>query len=381
VAIEDADQVFFIVDARAGLLPSDRDIAGQLRRLDKPVLLLINKAEGYARSALAEFYALGLGEPRLISAQHGEGIDKLLQDLLADEPPAAAELDDNVVRVAVIGRPNIGKSTLVNRLLGEERLLASDQPGTTRDAISVRFEWNGRPFELIDTAGIRRRARVTEVIEKFSIVKALQAIERVHVVIVMVDAQDEISGQDARLMGLVAQHGRAMVLAVNKWDRLPGDDRKRVREAVDFKLPFLDFVPVHYLSALHGSGLRELMTDVLSAFEATTRILATSELNRVLAKALTRHEPHAVLGRRIKLRYANQTGRNPPVILVHGNQTEQIKDSYRAFLINQFREAFNLRGVPLRIEFRTGDNPFKGRKNELSGRQIKKRKRLMDRKR
>ncbi len=379
IAIEDADVVLFLVDASAGLLPSDRDIAETLRKLGKPVRLLANKAEGMGRARVADFFALGLGEPLPVSAEHGDGIAPLLRELLEKAPLVdhTPLPDDGTIRVAVVGRPNAGKSTLVNRLLGEERVLSSDQPGTTRDAISVKFEWNGRPFELIDTAGIRRRARITEVIEKFSIVKALQAIERAHVVIAMVDAHEEIGTQDARLMGLIAHHGRAMVLAVNKWDGLEGDDRKRVREMVDYRLPFLDFVPLHFISALHGSALRELMLDVVAAYQATTRDLPTAELNKVLEKAVERHAPHAVLGRRIKLRYANQVGRNPPAILIHGNQTDKIKDSYKSYLANVFREAFKLKGVPLRLEFRTGDNPFKGRKNELTARQQMKRKRLM----
>ncbi|HZR33879.1 MAG TPA: ribosome biogenesis GTPase Der [Nevskia sp.] len=378
-AIEEADEVLFIVDAHAGLLPSDRDIAEYLRKLGKKVRLLANKAEGMGKATVADFFALGLGEPLPVSAEHGDGVPPLLRSLLAATEPTPREDEDGTIRVAVVGRPNAGKSTLVNRLLGEERVLASDQPGTTRDAISVRFEWDGRAFELIDTAGIRRRSRVTEVIEKFSIVKALQAIERAHVVIAMVDAREEIGMQDARLMGLIAHHGRAMVLAVNKWDSLPGDQRRSVKDQVDFRLPFLDFVPLHFISALHGSGLRELMEDVVAAYEATTRELPTPELNRVLEQAVERHAPHAVLGRRIKLRYAHQSGRNPPSIMIHGNQTDKLKDAYKSYLANVFRDAFKLKGVPLRLEFKTGDNPFKDKKNELTGRQIKKRKRLIAR--
>jgi GTP-binding protein len=381
LAIEEADQVLFIVDAHAGLLPADKDIADHLRRLGKPVHLLANKAEGMGRAAVADFFALGLGEPEPVSAEHGDGISALLRTLLADVP-MSSELEtdeDGTIRVAIVGRPNAGKSTLVNRLLGEERVLASDQPGTTRDSISVPFEWEGRRFTLMDTAGIRRRARVSEVIEKFSIVKALQAIERAHVVIAMVDAHEEIGTQDARLMGLVAHHGRAMVLAINKWDHLDPDKRKFVKDMVDYRLPFLDYVPLHFISALHGSGLRELMEDVIAAYEATTRELPTPELTRVLEEAVERHAPHAVLGRRIKLRYAHQAGRNPPVIMIHGNQTEKLKDSYKSYLANVFRKAFKLTGVPLQLQFKTSDNPFKGRKNELTARQQMKRKRLLER--
>jgi GTP-binding protein len=378
IAIEDADVVLFLVDAKAGLNPSDIDIADSLRRLGKPVRLIANKGEGYTRAAVAEFYKLGLGEPTLISAEHGDGVSPLLRELLAGVPqtPRGPEVDDGVIRVAVVGRPNAGKSTLVNRLLGEDRVLSSDQPGTTRDSISVPFEWEGRPFLLMDTAGIRRKARVTEVIEKFSIVKALQAIDRAHVVISMVDAHDEIGVHDARVMGLVAHHGRAMVLAVNKWDGLDADKRKWVREMVDFKLPFLDYVPINFISALHGSGLRELMEDVIAGYEATTRELPTPELNRVLEKALERHSPHAVLGRRIKLRYCHQSGRNPPAIMIHGNQTEQLKDSYKSYLANVFREAFKLKGVPLKLEFKTGDTPFKDKKSDLTPAMQMKKKRL-----
>lgn len=379
LAIEEADEVLFIVDAQAGLLPSDRDIAEYLRKLGKKVRLLANKAEGMGKATVADFFALGLGEPLPVSAEHGDGVPPLLRSLLANTEPTPREDDDGRIRVAVVGRPNAGKSTLVNRLLGENRVLSSDQPGTTRDAISVNFQWEGRDFELIDTAGIRRRSRISEVIEKFSIVKALQAIERAHVVIAMVDAREEIGMQDARLMGLVAHHGRALVLAVNKWDSLPGDQRRSVKDQVDFRLPFLDFVQLEFISALHGSGLRELMEDVVEAYEATTRDLPTPELNRVLEQAVERHAPHAVLGRHIKLRYAHQSGRNPPSIMIHGNQTEKLKDSYKSYLANVFREAFKLKGVPLRLEFKTGDNPFKDKKNVLTGRQVKKRKRMIDR--
>jgi GTP-binding protein len=343
------------------------------------VRLIANKGEGITKSSVAEFFALGLGEPTVISAEHGDGVSPLMRELLAGVPMAPPEppLDDGIIRVAIVGRPNAGKSTLVNRLCGENRVLSSDQPGTTRDSISVPFEWDGQPFELIDTAGIRRKSRVTEVIEKFSIVKTLQAIDRAHVVIAMVDAHEEIGTHDARVMGLVAHHGRAMVLAVNKWDGLDADKRKWVREIVDFKLPFLDYVPRHAISALHGSGLRELMEDVVLAYQATTRDIPTPELNRVLAQAVERHAPHAILGRRIKLRYAHQSGRNPVAIMIHGNQTEKLKDSYKSYLANVFRDAFKLKGVPLKIEFKTGDNPFKGRKNDLTARQQMKRKRLI----
>lgn len=378
IAIEDADTVLFLVDAKAGLMASDIEIANVLRKLGKPVRLLANKSEGMTKMLVADFYKLGLGEPTVISAEFGDGIGGLLRDLLADAPVTTEEpeWDDGTIRVAIVGRPNAGKSTLVNRLIGEDRVLSSDQPGTTRDSISVPFEWGGRKFQLIDTAGVRRKSRVTEVIEKFSIVKTLQAIDRAHVVISMVDAHDEIGTHDARIMGLVAHHGRAMVLAVNKWDGLDTDKRKWVRDMVEFKLPFLDYVPVDFISALHGSGLKELMQHVVAGYEATTREMATPELNRVLIAAVEKHAPHAILGRRIKLRYCHQSGRNPPAIMIHGNQTDRLKDSYVSYLANTFREAFKLQGVPLKLEFKTGDNPFKNKKSDLSPAMQMKAKRL-----
>lgn len=362
LAIAEADRIILLVDARAGLLSADRDIAAQLRRSGKPLSLWVNKSEGLSAAQIAEFHGLGVGVPRAVSAERGDGVVQGIGALLVDLPLSAnsvEEGDPERIRVAVIGRPNAGKSTLINRLVGAERLLASDTPGTTRDAISVPFEWEGQAFELIDTAGIRRRARVRQVLEKFSIVKALQAVERAQVVVVMVDAQNEIGSHDARLMGLIATRGRAMVLAVNKWDGLATARRHEVRDVVDYRLPFLDYVPLHTISALHGSGLRELMESVVSAWQATMREMSTPELNRVLASAVERHAPHAVLGRRIKLRYAHQAGRNPPVVMVHGNQTEKLKDSYKAYLANVFRDAFDLTGVPLRLEFRTGENPYR----------------------
>ncbi|TAJ53540.1 MAG: ribosome biogenesis GTPase Der [Nevskiaceae bacterium] len=381
IALEEADRVFFLVDFQAGCLPDDEAIARRLRKLGKPVTVLVNKAEGQPllRTA-AEFHVLGLGDPRPVSAEHGDGITALLREQLASFPENhESHQDDGIIRVAVVGRPNAGKSTLVNRLLGEDRVLTADVAGTTRDAIRVRFERDGHRYELIDTAGIRRRSRVSEVVEKFSIVKALQAIEDAHVVILVTDAHDEISTQDAKLMGLVAQRGRALVLAINKWDHLTDDKRAWIKSEIDFRLPFLDFVPPHFISALHGSGLRELMEDVVAAYESTTMDIPTPELTRALERAVDRHSPPAVLGRRIKLRYAHQTGTNPIRILVHGNQTEKLPLSYHRFLINEFREAFQLKGVPILLEFKTGENPFKGKRNVLTNRQLKKRRRTLER--
>ena len=380
IALAEATHILFLVDALEGCTNPDLAIAQRLRKLGKPLTLLVNKAEGRTKTAIAsDFHQLGLGEPLPISAEHGDGLGNLLRTLLVNAPPADFATDDGIIRVAVVGRPNAGKSTLVNRLLGDTRLLTSEVAGTTRDAISVRFERDGHEYELIDTAGIRRRNKVSEVIEKFSIVKALQAVERAHVVIVMTDAHDEIGVHDAKLMGLIAQRGRAMVLAVNKWDHLDNDKRNAIRTDVDFKLPFLDFVPPHYISALHGSGLKALMDDVVLAYEATTRDIPTPELTRALEKACDKHAPPAVLTRRIKLRYAHQVGTNPIQILVHGNQTEKLPSSYHRYLINEFREAFQLVGVPIQLRFKTGENPFQGRKNVLTASQIKKKQRTVKR--
>jgi GTPase len=380
MAIDEADHVLLVVDTQAGLTPADAAIARELRKRGKPLTLVVNKAEGRERAAAAaDFFALGFGEPLAISAENGQGVPKLLRTVLDTLPAVekAAEDEDGVVRVAIVGRPNVGKSTLVNRLLGEERLLAADVPGTTRDAIAVPFEYDGKPYRLIDTAGVRRRARVWEGVEKISIVKTLQAIERAHVVIAVVDAQADIGEQDARLMGLIAQRGCAMVLAVNKWDGIAGDVREQVRYQVNLKLPFLDYAPTIFISARHGSGLGELMEVVQSAYESTMRELPTGEVTRVLEQAVESHQPPAVLGRRIKLRYAHQGGKNPPRIVVHGNQTDKLPASYKRYLANRFREAFKLVGVPLLLSFKTGDNPYKDKKNVLTARQIKKKRRMM----
>ena len=290
-------------------------------------------------------------------------------------PPVA--LPDEGIRVAVVGRPNVGKSTLINRLLGEERLIAYDQPGTTRDSVEVPFERDGRKFVLIDTAGVRRKARIEETIEKYSVVKALQAIDEAHVVIGVLDGHETIADQDASLFGMVAERGRALILAINKWDNIPPDQRDHIRNQLLLKVPFLEFAPQHFISALHGSGVGKLLVAVRRAYEASMREMPTPELTRVLEAALQAHQPPLVRGRRIKLRYAHQGGRNPPVIVIHGNQVEHVPDAFRRYLVNTFREAFRLYGTPVRVEFRSDPNPFAGRRNVLSERQIKKRRRLM----
>jgi GTP-binding protein len=281
--------------------------------------------------------------------------------------------------VAVIGRPNVGKSTLINRLLGEERMIASAEPGTTRDSVYVAFERDGVPYTLIDTAGVRRRARVDGAVEKFSVIKTLQAIDSANVVIGLVDAQDSVAEQDASLLGIAADRGRALVIGVNKWDALPGEQRDHIRAQLEARLPFVDFAPLHFISARHGSGVGELMQSVHAAYQASMREIATPELTRTLEAALEAHQPPLVRGRRIKLRYAHQGGRNPPLIVIHGNQIRHVPEAYRRYLINVFRKAYHLHGTPVRIEFRSDDNPFAGRRNPLTPRQRRKRQRIQRR--
>jgi GTP-binding protein len=381
-AIEEAGRVILVVDGREGLTPSDRFVAEVVRRSGKPVVLAVNKSEGRDDDiAVSEFHALGLGEPRAVSAAHGQGIADLVEAALEGIEPQgeedAAEAPRGEIRVCVVGRPNVGKSTLINRLAGEERLIAFDEPGTTRDTILVPFERDGRQFVLVDTAGVRRRARVEDAVEKFSVIKTLQAIDEANVVIGVLDARDTVAEQDATLLGIVAERGRAMVIAVNKWDHVEPGQRVEIREQLADRLRFLDFAPVHFISALHGSGVGELMGSVQSAYEAAMRDLPTPELTRVLEGAMQQHQPPLVRGRRVKLRYAHQGGRNPPVIVIHGTQAERTPEDYRRYLANCFRQAFDLHGTPVRVQFRSEDNPFAGRRNTLTPRQRRRRQRLL----
>ena len=382
-AVEEADRVLLVVDAREGWVPADQHVADVLRRSGKSVIVVANKSESLDPAmAAADFHQLGFGEPVTVSAAHGEGVHGLVERALEGlpEPEPRAEEDasgEGEIRVAVIGRPNVGKSTLINRLLGEERLVAFDQPGTTRDSVYVPFERDGQRYVLIDTAGVRRRARVSDAVEKFSIVKALQAIEEAHVVIGVLDAHDTIAEQDASLLGLVAEQGRAMVIAVNKWDGIDPSQRDAIRDGVDLRLDFLRYAPVHFISARHGTGVGDLMGSVRSAYRSAMKELPTKELTRALEQAIAMHQPPLVRGRRIKLRYAHQGGRNPPVVVIHGNQTQHVPDAYRRYLENHFRQTFRLTGTPMRIEFRTDDNPYSGRRNELTPRQQRKRQRLI----
>ncbi len=377
-AIDEADHVLFLVDGREGCGGGDQLIGERLRRTGKPVTLVVNKSEGLDRAtAGADFHRLGLGDPLAVSAEHGQGVRSLIDRVLATLPVAEPiSEDDRGTQVAVVGRPNVGKSTLINRLLGEERVLVFDQPGTTRDSIFIPLARDGRTYTLIDTAGVRRRSHVTEAIEKFSIIKTLQAIEQANVVLLVLDARQGISDQDAGLAGHILESGRALVLVVNKWDGLSADERERVKSELERKLPFLDFATRRFVSALHGSGVGELFQAVDEAFASATRDLGTPELNRILATALEAHQPPLVRGRRIKLRYAHQGGKNPPVIVIHGTQTEALPDAYRRYLVNSFRKALGLWGTPVQVELRSGENPFAGRRNVLTPRQVRKRERL-----
>jgi GTP-binding protein len=382
-AISEADLVFFLVDGRTGLTASDEMVAMALRRAGKSVVLVVNKTDGVdVDSAMAEFHALGLGDPVPIAAAHGRGIAALMNRAMEMLPPGATsdadgETGSGRIRVAVAGRPNVGKSTLINRMLGEERVLAFDQPGTTRDSIFIPFARDGVEYTLIDTAGVRRRARVHETIEKFSVIKTLQAIDAANVVILVLDAHQGIGDQDASLAGYIADKGRALVVAVNKWDGLQPHQRSDLVAQLERKLPFLDFATTCFISARHGSGVGDLFPEINSAYAAATRELSTPELNAILEQAVEAHQPPLVRGRRIKLRYAHQGGRNPPLIVIHGNQTERLPDSYRRYLVNVFREALQLSGTPVRLEFKTGSNPYQGRRNKLTPRQVKRRTRLV----
>jgi GTP-binding protein len=383
IAIEEADAVVLVVDHKNGLTADDTRIAERLRREAKPVVVAVNKAEGVAGEiAEAEFHALGIGTPVGISAVHGQGVDELVLAALA---PFPADADEGIEagegeqgpKVAVIGRPNVGKSTLINRLLGENRLITSPEPGTTRDSIHVPCERDGKKFVLVDTAGIRRRARVDEAVEKFSIVQSLKAIEDAGVVVAVIDARESVTDQDVHLVGLAAERGRALAIAVNKWDGMNNHERRLVEREVERKLDFAPYASVHYVSALHGSGIAELIRAALVAYRNAGVELATPRLNRVLEDALQVNPPPLVRGRQVRLRYAHQGGRYPPIIVVHGGQAQRLPDHYKRYLENAFREALRLKGTPVRIELRTGDNPFGGRRNKLTPRQAKHRKRML----
>ncbi len=380
LAMEESDALVLVLDAREGLTGADQQIADRLRRHGKPILLAANKIDGLDETvAPAEFHALGLGQPIPIAALHRRGIGRIAGALAEmfpppDAPPASHH--ENGIRVCIIGRPNTGKSTLVNRLTGDTRVVAHDMPGTTRDSVEVPFEHGGKRYVLIDTAGIRRRSRISETVEKFSVVRSLEAIARSDVAIVLLDASAGLSDQDASLLGLVLDGGRAAVIAINKWD-LPGKgERDALRADTRRRFAFAPFCPVCRVSARHGTGLAELMRRVDTCHRAAFAKLTASRLTRELESAVEHTPPPLARGRRIRLRYAHQGGSNPPVIVVHGNRTDLVPAAWRRYLAGRFRAAFALVGTPLRIEFRTGDNPFRGRRNPLTPRQRRRRERL-----
>lgn len=418
LAIEEADVVLFLVDARAGLTAADIGIANYLRqRQNKTTVLVANKTDGIdADSHCAEFYQLGLGEIEQIAASQGRGVTQLMEQVLApfaerlesaeeieptsedaqDEWEQALDFDfaestalidealeddaeeqDKNIKIAIVGRPNVGKSTLTNRILGEDRVVVYDLPGTTRDSIYIPMERDGQAYTLIDTAGVRKRGKVHLAVEKFSVIKTLQAIQDANVVLLVIDARENISDQDLSLLGFILNAGRSLVIVVNKWDGLDQDVKERVKSELDRRLDFIDFARVHFISALHGSGVGNLFDSVKEAYVCATQKMTTSMLTRILQMATDEHQPPMVAGRRIKLKYAHPGGYNPPIIVVHGNQMEKLPDSYKRYLSNYYRKSLKIIGSPIRLLFQEGSNPFAGRKNKLTPSQLRKRKRLM----
>ena len=380
VAIEEADAVVLVVDYKEGLTAADERVAVQLRTVGKPVTVAVNKSEGLAPElAAAEFHSLGLTAPISIAALHSRRLGELMARVLEpfDESiDSDSEGFSGRPHVAVVGRPNVGKSTLINRLLGSARLVTSAEPGTTRDSVLVPCERGGEKFVLVDTAGIRRRARVNESIEKFSVVQSLRAIEDAGVVIVLVDAQEGITDQDLHLIGLVLERGRAITIGVNKWDNLEVSKRRNVDAQISRKLEFVLFARIAHISALHGSGIDGLLAAALAAYSAAGREFSTPKLNDILERAMIAHPPPVVAGRRTRLRYAHQGGRHPLIIVIHGNRAERLPGHYRRYLLNLFRRALKIEGASLRLEFKSGENPYAGRRNVLTRRQVKRRQRV-----
>ncbi|MDG2950293.1 ribosome biogenesis GTPase Der [Exercitatus varius] len=419
LAIEEADVVLFLVDARAGLTPADIGIANYLRqRQNKITIVVANKTDGIdADSHCAEFYQLGLGDIAQIAAAQGRGVVQLMETVLA---PLAEKMEESAVenskdfeeqdeweqsfdfsdendtalldealeeentgpdhkniKIAIVGRPNVGKSTLTNRILGEERVVVYDLPGTTRDSIYIPMERDGQHYTIIDTAGVRKRGKVHLTVEKFSVIKTLQAIQDANVVLLTIDAREGISDQDLSLLGFILNAGRSLVIVVNKWDGLDQDIKDRVKSELDRRLDFIDFARVHFISALHGSGVGNLFESVREAYACATQKMTTSLLTRILQMATDEHQPPMVGGRRIKLKYAHPGGYNPPIIVVHGNQMDKLTDSYKRYLSNYYRRSLKIVGSPIHIQFQEGNNPFAGKRNKLTPNQLRKRKRLM----
>ncbi|EKT64285.1 ribosome biogenesis GTPase Der [Providencia burhodogranariea] len=408
-AIEEADVVLFMVDARAGLMPADEGIAKHLRSRKKKTYLVANKTDGIdANTVIGDFYALGLGEIYSIAASHGRGVSQLIEHSLKpfieteDEEIELTEEEENAaywaaqeaenefveeeddfdpttlpIKLAIVGRPNVGKSTLTNRILGEERVIVFDMPGTTRDSIYIPMERDEREYILIDTAGVRKRGKVTETVEKFSVIKTLKAIEDANVVLLVIDAREGISDQDLSLLGFILNAGRSLVIAVNKWDGMKPEDREHVKDMLELRLGFVDFARIHFISALHGSGVGNLFDSVQEAYESATRRVGTAMLTRIMKMAEDEHQPPLIRGRRVKMKYAHAGGHNPPIVVIHGNQVSDLPDSYKRYLMNYFRRSLKVMGTPIRIQFKEGENPYANKKNQLTATQLRKRKRLM----
>ncbi|MBN4053515.1 ribosome biogenesis GTPase Der [Haliea sp. AH-315-K21] len=380
LAIEEADLTVLLVDGRAGLNPGDQHIVDFLRKQQRPFIVAVNKTDGIDQDvAMGDFYQLGVNDIHAIAATQGRGVSVMLDKLLADFPEAeSSEQDDEEagIKIAVAGRPNVGKSTLVNRLLGEERVVVYDQPGTTRDSVYIPYERRGQKYTLIDTAGIRRRGKTKEVVEKFSVVKSLQAIQDANVVILLVDARDSIVEQDLHLLGYVLETGRALVIALNKWDGMNEYDKDNVKKDIRRRFVFVDFAKIHFISALHGTGVGNLYKSIDAAYASASRKLLTPKLNEMLQRIVAEHAPPMHNNRRIKLRYAHAGGRNPPLIVIHGKQTEKLPASYVKYLEKTFRKYLKLEGTPIRIELRRDDNPYTKDEADLSNQQIARKRRL-----
>jgi GTPase len=378
-ALNESDVIYFIVSNKDGVTSLDLDISAQLRKLKKKIILVCNKAEGLNITSASEFYELGLGDPTLISAEHNQGIADLIEKTIPLLPKTVEfekpELEG--IAVAVLGRPNVGKSTLINRILGEERVMAVDLPGTTRDSIFIPFKREGQQYTLIDTAGIRRKRSVSEKVEIFSIIKTKDAINDSHVVILVLDAHEGVTEQDATLLGLIADKGRALLIVINKWDGLDDYQKSEVKRKLDIKLSFVNYATVHFISALHGSGVGKLFSPIKKSYENAGRRFPTSLLNRILEQANNTHQPPPVAGKRMRLKFVNQSDVFPPTLIFHGNHVQSVPNSYERFLKNFFITALKLTNTPIKIQYKSGDNPFKDKKNILSARQIQKKKRLM----
>ncbi len=380
-AIEEADAVLFLVDARAGLTAADSMVASYLRKNNKNTWLVVNKVDGSDINVVtAEFHELGIERLRGISSAHNRGINSLIEDVLAEFSvvlPEKTSDEKSGIRIAIIGRPNVGKSTLVNRMLGEDRVVVYDKPGTTRDSVYIPYERHGQLYTLIDTAGVRRRKNINETVEKFSIIKALQAIKDSNVVVAVFDAQEGVVDQDLHMLAFALDSGRALVIALNKWDGMSSHERKRVKIELERRLTFVRYAKIHFISALHGTCVGDLYPSITKAYASATTRWPTHRLTQILEKAVIDNTPPLVHGRRIKLRYAHLGGANPPRIIIHGNQADKVPNNYRRYLENAYRSALKIEGTPIAIEFKSGENPYAGRKNKLTDRQVEKRKRLM----